>query len=241
MSWDLFNGDCIEGLRGLADKSVDVCLTDPPYSKETHDRTWTAKMQGRKTIYEGVNFAPLAQETAYAVAREVARTTKRWFLAFTDLEGIDLWRRAVVAAGLDYVRTMIWVKPDSTPQMTGDRPGQGAEAIVVAHRRGKKRWNGGGRRGVFTHTREPGGNPHPTTKPLSLMRELVSLFSDPGELVLDPFAGSGSTLVACKQLGRRAIGWELDRTYFEIAQRRINGDEAKPRPEQPSLFGVVTP
>jgi site-specific DNA-methyltransferase (adenine-specific) len=69
------------------------------------------------------------------------------------------------------------------------------------------------------------------------MRELVSLFSDPDELILDPFAGSGSTGVACRQLGRRFIGWELNQDYFDIACRRLRGDEAKPNPAQPSLFG----
>jgi site-specific DNA-methyltransferase (adenine-specific) len=69
------------------------------------------------------------------------------------------------------------------------------------------------------------------------MRELVSLFSDPDELILDPFSGSGSTGVACNQLGRRFLGFELNREYFDIACRRLRGDEAKPRPEQPSLFG----
>jgi site-specific DNA-methyltransferase (adenine-specific) len=240
VSYVLHLGDCLDpvtGLASLADKSVDVVITDPPYSKHTHDRTWTAKTIGRPTIYEGIDFDALTPDVAYAVAGEAHRVTNRWFAAFTDMEGIALWRDAVLNAGLDYVRTCLWVKPDATPQFTGDRPASGAEAFVLAHRPGRKRWNGGGKRNVYTHGRAPGGAPHPTTKPLSLMLELVADFTEPGDLILDPFAGSGTTGVAALMLGRRFIGWERDSEYHAIATRRLNGDEAKPRKEQPSLFG----
>lgn len=235
--WTLHNQDCIEGVRGLAADSVDHIVTDPPYSQHTHERTWTAKTIGRPTVYDGINFAHLTSDQAYEVAGIARRACKRWFLAFTDIEGVALWRDAVLNAGLDYVRTCFWVKPDATPQFTGDRPASGVEAFVLAHRPGKKRWNAGGKRNVYTHMRQPGGNPHPTTKPVSLMKELIEDFSDPNELILDPFAGSGSTGVACTQLNRRFLGFELNRDYFDIACRRLRGEEAKPNPAQPSLFG----
>jgi len=65
-------------------------------------------------------------------------------------------------------------------------------------------------------------NHHPTVKPLALMRYLVTLITPPGGIVLDPFAGSGSTLVACAELGIPAIGIELSEEYAEIAARRID-------------------
>lgn len=243
MSWTLNQGDCIEGLRTLADKSVDVCLMDPPYEAEAHTKQRRVK-RGDVCVTEDLPFVAITEAQRTEVAWHVARVTRRWVLTFCQVEGAPHWRSALTSAPFrhEYVRTMVWVKPDAMPQFTGDRPGMGYESIVVTHPKGRKVWNGGGRVGVFVHNKNgstPGPAPHPTTKPLPLMRELVSLFSNPGELVLDPFAGSGTTLVACKQLGRRAIGWELDRAYFEIAQRRINGDEAKPRFEQPGLFDAV--
>jgi DNA modification methylase len=69
-----------------------------------------------------------------------------------------------------------------------------------------------------------GGDPrtgHQTQKPLALMETLVRLFSDPGELILDPFAGSGTTGVAAVRLGRRFLGWEMNPEYAEIARKRI--------------------
>ncbi len=239
MTWELRLGSCLDpatGLASLADDSVDHIITDPPYSKETHERTWSAKTIGRPTVYEGIDFAHLTEDQAYEIAKLAARKSRRWFLAFTDMEGIALWRDAILSVGLDYVRTCLWVKPDATPQFTGDRPASGAEAFVLAHRKGRKKWNGGGKRNVYTHTRQHGGAAHPTTKPVSLMLELVEDFTNPGETILDPFAGSGSTGVACNQLGRNFLGWELSPEYHAIATRRLNGDEAKPRPEQPGLF-----
>lgn len=250
MTWDLRLGSCLDpltGLASLADKSVDVTITDPPYSQHTHEKQWVGAAlteQGAKRVktnHKGLTFAHVTPEQAAEVALQAARVTKRWVLIFTDIEGVALWSLATANAGLDYVRTCIWDKVDGAPQFTGDRPAAGAEAIVVAHAPGRKRWNGGGRRNVFRFevNGERGDKPHPTTKPLPLMRELVSLFTDPGELVLDPFAGSGSTGVACIQLGRHFLGWELNPDYHAIATRRLNGDEAKPNPAQPSLFGAL--
>ena len=69
---------------------------------------------------------------------------------------------------------------------------------------------------------EPQENFHPTVKPIDLMRYLVSMFSTPdGGIVYDPFAGSGSTLIACKILDRPYIGSEIDKGYFEIAVERL--------------------
>jgi DNA modification methylase len=76
---------------------------------------------------------------------------------------------------------------------------------------------------------------HQTQKPQSLMRELIQLFSDPGELIADPFAGSGSTGVAAIAEGRRFIGWEKDPHWAEVAQARIDG-RGVADPKQPTLF-----
>jgi len=239
--------DCLGdlGIASLADDSIDVCITDPPYEAEAHTKGRRIRRcgdggDGPFMNYEEINFHPITEAQRTACGLLLGNLVKRWVLVFCQVEASHLWRDALERGGLDYVRTMVWTKPDAQPQYTGDRPGVGYESIVVAHRSGKKRWNGGGRVGVFSHTRErgPGGTgaPHPTTKPLPLMRELVELFSEPGEVVLDPFAGSGSTGVACRELGRSFVGWEIDPTYAAIARRRIAGDEAKPRAEQPSLF-----
>lgn len=256
MTFELRLGSCLDpstGLASLADKSVDVTITDPPYEAEAHEKGRRTKVAGWRQAAARGEAAGVAQEAPLAFtaiteqertqsAAEFARVTRRWILVFCQVEAAMLWRAALETVGVEYIRTMVWTKPNAQPQFTGDRPGHGYESIVVAHARGKKRWNGGGRLGVFDHCTVAAAHesvPHQTAKPLPLMRELVSLFTDPGDIVLDAFAGSGTTGVACNQLGRRFIGWELSPEYHAIATRRLNGDEAKPRPEQPSLFDAL--
>jgi len=95
------------------------------------------------------------------------------------------------------------------------------EPVVIASRPGRKRWNGGGAHAVWTCPVEREGRVHPAQKPLALMQTMVRLFSDPGELVLDPFTGSGTTGVAALSLGRRFEGWELDPGYASLARSRL--------------------
>jgi site-specific DNA-methyltransferase (adenine-specific) len=111
------------------------------------------------------------------------------------------------------------------PQMSGDRPSQGAEGVAVMHAVGQRmKWNGNGSPAVWTHAQMKGflGTPvHPTQKPIPLMMDLVRLFSNEDECIIDPFAGSGSTGVAAVKMGRRFIGVEIDEGYAAVARRRI--------------------
>jgi len=92
---------------------------------------------------------------------------------------------------------------------------------AVYGRRGPKPWNGGGATPNIFRLNRRATPYHPTQKPLELMRWIVRCVTDPSSLVLDPFAGSGSTLVAAKQLGRKAIGIEIAEKYCEIAAMRV--------------------
>lgn len=125
---------------------------------------------------------------------------------------------------MEYIRTGAWVKVAPVPQFSGDRPAAGFEAITILHPRGKKTWNGGGTAAVWeclAHGGERDIRYHKAQKPLELIRTLISLFSEAHELVLDPFMGSGTTLRAAKDLGRRATGIEIEEKYCEIAVKRL--------------------
>src|SRR6185312_595204 len=154
--WTLHLGDCLAGLRTLADKSVDVTITDPPYSKGLYARTRTNKGSGLrpngKPTSRGDNDSrsskfQLASNRIGAiddmldvVAAELLRITRRWIIVFSDDEITHRWRQQF---GTAYVRTGVWVKTDPMPQITGDRPAAGHESATIAHARGRKRWNGG--------------------------------------------------------------------------------------------------
>src|SRR5215831_5320746 len=220
--WHLRVGDCLSGLAELGAGSVDVVISDPPYEAEAHTSERPVARAGGKLAVEPITFPPITEEQRSEASRQMARLARRWMLVFCQVEAAMKWRAALEAAGAVYKRTCLWVKPDGKPQYSGDRPGVGYESIVACHAPGRSTWNGGGSHGVFIVNK--GGDPrtgHQTQKPLALMELLVRLFSEPGELVLDPFAGSGSTGVAAIRLGRRFLGWEMNPEYARVARRRL--------------------
>jgi site-specific DNA-methyltransferase (adenine-specific) len=222
---DIHWGDCLEVMREIPDKSVDLVLTDPPYEDECHS-------SNRRVIYSGrpkksqLDFSRIDDETRMESAKEISRIAKGWVLVFCQIEAIHKWRDAFEKAGMKYRRTCVWVKPDGLPNLSGDGPGMGYEVFMAFHKigTGKSRWNGGGRHGVFIFPKGETkfkGNSHQTIKPIKLFHEIVSLFSDPGDLILDPFLGSGTTARAAKDLGRKFIGIELEEKYCAIAKKRL--------------------
>lgn len=256
MSYELHHGDCIEWLRGLPDKSADHTITDPPYEAEAHTkqrRTIGGQATAKRKALRGVRLMPLdfdavTQTERDAVSREIVRITRGWAIVFCQVEAAMNWQDCLVSAGAKARRIGVWIKPNGQPQISGDRPGMGYESLVfVWCGRGGSRWHGGGRHGVFTHTVDSGGLAHkraghPTEKPVPLMTELVSLFTDPGDLVLDPYAGSGTTGVACMRLGRRFAGAERDDRYHALAKERLDAEASgislqASRAGQRSLFG----
>jgi site-specific DNA-methyltransferase (adenine-specific) len=219
-------GDCLDPVTGLAslpDKSVDHVICDPPYEAEAHTLQRRIKRGQRVLSVEAIDFAPMTQGLREATAKEIVRVCSRWAVVFCQAEAVSVWRASLQAAGAKWRRPMVWVKPDGQPCLTGDRPGMGYESMVAVWcGAGRSEWNGGGKVGVYTFVKSTSnGNEHQTQKPLALMEALVRDFTDAGETILDPFAGSGSTGVACKRLGRSFIGWEKDPKYHSIAVKRI--------------------
>jgi hypothetical protein len=240
--WCVVEGDCLQVLPTFPEKSVDHVISDPPYSEWVHAKVRRGgSVHAPDVVAEGrplratiststvLGFDSLTAETRAAVGAEAARLCRRWALAFSDTEATHLWRESFEAAGLQHVRDGFWIKLGATPQFTGDRPASGAEGIEIAHPPGRKRWNGGGTHAVWAHPIVPGASEeragHTTQKPVSLMLELVELFTDPGEVVLDPFAGSGTTGVACLRLGRRVILIEKSEKYAALARERMRAEE----------------
>lgn len=233
----IYHGDCRELLPQLG--SVSHVITDPPYSEYVHSRSRRGGSSappldgaGRKppasfNRVKEFGFESLDPATLELCAKEFCRLCQRWCLAFSDVESSSMWRDALTDYGMDYVRTGAWVKLGATPQFTGDRPAAGFEAITICHPKGKKRWNGGGRHGLWSYPivlNRGGKNPrlHTTQKPLKLMAALISDFTNQGDTILDAFMGSGTTLRAAKDLGRKAIGIEREEQYCETAALRLS-------------------
>lgn len=224
---EIYLGDCLEIMPELP--SVSAIITDPPFEAEAHslqrriNRSPTRGADSDLITSEPLDFAPMDERTRDALCLHAQRILKGWFLAFCQIEAVHLWRGSIESSGATYKRSCLWIKPDGMPQYSGDRPGMGYETFVAGwYGEGKSVWNGGGRHGVFTcNKNEPDRWGHPTQKPEKLMTSIISLFTQPDSLILDPFCGSGTTLRAAKDLGRKAIGIELEEKYAEIAARRM--------------------
>ena len=212
----IWHGDCLDimPMVGL----VDHVITDPPYSDTTHNGARTGDRAHAGVL---VDFASV--QAGFIRDALSACRARRWGILTVDWQHV-LPLKLEPPTGWKFVRHGVWVKPNGTPQFTGDRPGHGWEAVAILHAdvKGRMRWNGGGLPAVWTHCKTTGL--HPTGKPESLLSEWVSLFTDPGDLILDPFAGSGTTAVAAKRLGRRCILIERKETYCEVAAKRLSQD-----------------
>jgi site-specific DNA-methyltransferase (adenine-specific) len=214
---DLRLGDCLEILPTIPSGSVSAVVSDPPWGEQTHKGARSCGPDENR-----IDFAAIDERQCLDLCGEFLRIARRWVVFNCE------WRfaRAMeVAYPKEFIRLGIWVKPDCAPQFSGDRPGTGWEAVAILHRQGAKRWNGGGDRAVWVHNIVKSGTLHRTQKPIGLVTQWIRQFSDPGDLILDPFAGSGTTGVAALKTGRHAILIEKDERYIPIIECRLRDAE----------------
>jgi site-specific DNA-methyltransferase (adenine-specific) len=211
----IYHGDALEVLPTLP--QCDLVLTDPPFSAATHSNAKTNRGGGHES--KAIKFDSLTATDVRNLLGNLGSHTTGWVVTSLD------WRHIAHLEdhpphNLRLMRFGVWVKPNPMPQISGDRPGQGWEGIAYLHRDDvKPTWNGGGSHGNFVLPVAQ-SNEHPTQKPIEMLHTLVERFSDSDATVLDPFMGSGTTLRAAKDLGRKAIGIELEERYCEIAAKR---------------------
>ena len=210
----IIEGDCLRILPLMVAGSADFVLTDPPYLARYRAR------DGR-TIRNDDNAAWL--RPAFAELYRVL-APDRFAVSFYGWPHADRFLDAFRAAGFRVVGHLAF--PKRYTSATRFLRYQHEMAYLLA-------------KGEPERPREPlgdvldwaysGNKLHPTQKPLSVLLPLVETFSRPGGLVLDPFAGSGSTLMAAKLLGRRYLGVELDPKYQRIAASRLASQSASAR------------
>lgn len=238
----LYCADNADVLPYMPERCVDLVLTDPPFAEETHAGGRTSPRTVAGEWVKGGN-EPQAMIDFDSITETALRTTfdrlgyiaQAWVLASLD------WRHYAALehlppAFLRAVRFGIWDKPNGAPQFTGDRPATGWECIGVFHRAGvRMAWNGGGHRAVWRCNKI--NDPfNPTAKPPELITTLIELFSNPGDLVFDPFAGVGTTLLCARNAGRLAVGIERSEAQCAEIVRRL-----RPTFGQPVRRKVVAP
>ena len=248
--WTMIHAPCNEVLHRIG--RFATMITDPPYSPHVHGALGKEGRNDGRASRDALEFGALTRPLARAVARAAAYLCDRWALFFCDEWTLETWRREGIDAGLRWARHGVWVKPDAMPQMSGDGPSTGIESLAIlkaAHATGEGRshWNGGGHPAVYTYPSENFARTgsiklHDTPKPVPLCAELVRLYSDRGEVVVDPFAGAAPVGVACIREGRRYVGIEMRKASFDIAVERLIAEQAHTtikaaRSGQAPLFG----
>ena len=245
--WTIITGDCMAVLKDMANGTVDHVIADPPYDEKTHRCLQDAFDNSRASPYArgtrpntiATEFDALTLDGLAALVGEQGRVALRWRINFCTLEMLGAY---AAASGDAWVRAGFWHAADRAPQFSGDRPAQAGDGVAIAHREGRKRWNGGGHRAFWSCPVEHVDRVHPTQKPIRLVARMVEQFTDLGELVLDTHCGSGTTGVACLRLGRRFLGIEVDPAMAETARERLRAEErmvgvVSSRAGQGALFG----
>ncbi|MEI9899205.1 MAG: DNA methyltransferase [Hyphomicrobium sp.] len=207
----VFNADCIDVMRSFDTEMVDFILTDPPYVTNFRDR------QGRSVVNDdnGRWLRP-AFNQMHRVLKDGG-----FCVSFYGWNKVDLFIDAWRAAGFRVVGHLVFRK----------RYASSARFLRYEHEQAYLLAKGNPKLPEcpipdvldFPYT---GNRLHPTQKPVEALRRLIEAFTRPGDLVLDPFCGSGSTLAAAQQLRRNWIGIELDNTHYHTANKRLAPAEA---------------
>lgn len=237
----LYNGDCLELMKQIPDKSVDMILCDLPYG------TTACKWD---TV---IPFEPLWKQ--YKRIRKdnsaIVLFGSEPFSSYLRMSNIkeykyDIYWNKIIPSGMcnakiqpmrqiETISVFINGRSFYFPQMikrdnpitSGGMTGSlsaGAKGLLKLN---KKTYNEKYPTTLLTFAKIRNGSVHPTQKPVTLCEYLIKTYTNEGDLVLDNCMGSGTTGVACKNLNRNFIGIELDKNYFEIAKKRIESEQGE--------------
>jgi DNA modification methylase len=211
-------GDCLEVMKDMPDKCVDLVLTDPPYNFESQGGGLFKKRGNLQRIEDsfGSDFKP------ERLLDECERITK-------SMHGYFWCSKAIVRNYLNWAQDreygfniLTWHKSNPIPANNNNFLPDTEYCIFI---RGKgTTFNQGlpfNNYTKYTITSLEKREDHPTPKPLDLIKKYMKISSNEGDIILDPFLGSGTTAVAAKQLGRKYVGIEISEKYCEISRQRL--------------------
>ena len=247
---EVVEGDCVAVMSQWPAGSVDLVFADPPYNSSGSSLEWIGKQQGGDWFKVNEGWDTFGGEGAYldfsnqwiGEASRLLREGGSLYVCAT-FHGIAEIITACKAAGLRVLNIIVWEKTNPIPTLTGRMFGYSHEYLVLAvkgrnwtfnHELMKAENQGKQVRDVWRFPvcqggervkREDGRAAHPTQKPEALVRRAIAASSREGDLVLDPFLGSGTTAVVSQSLARRWCGIELSPEYVRIARERIEAQQ----------------
>ena len=240
---DLYSGDCLEVMKSIPDNSIDLVATDCPYKivsggcrkipkdgeretsgiltrrhKDNKRTDWVdAVRTGKMFANNDIEFKDWLPDV-YRILKD-----KSHCYIMVNSRNLAELQKQSEQVGFKFQNLLMWDKGNVTPNRWYM---QGFECILMLRKGGAKNINNLGSSNILKVPNIIGNKTHPTEKPIDLMRILIENSTQPNEIVLDPFMGSGSTMIACLNTNRKGIGIELDKHYFDIAQKRINEHKA---------------
>lgn len=244
----ILSGDCIEIMRGIPDASVDAVFADPPYNLQLGAKTLYRpedQTAARAVRDEWDSFASSAEYNEFTCAwlTECKRVLKPDGCLWTIGSYHNIFRVGSVLQDLGFwiLNDIVWVKTNPMPNFRGTRFTNAHETLIWATptKTGKytfnyetmKKLNGGKQMrsdwdiniclGEERIKGADGKSLHNTQKPMDLLRRVVLSSTKPGDIILDPFVGSGTTAAVARELGRQFIGIDRDETYVAAARERV--------------------
>lgn len=214
----VFKEDAVEWLSTLADASVDLVITDPPYeSLEKHRKIGTTTRLKVSKASSNQWFQIFPNERFESLLQEMYRVLKKnsHFYLFCDQETMFVIKPIAEKVGFKFWKPIVW---DKVTIGMGYHY-RARHEYILFFEKGKRKLNDLGVPDILQSKRVYRG--YPTEKPLDLLEVLISQSSTEGELVMDPFFGSGSTLVAAKKLNRNYIGCDISDAAHEHFQGRV--------------------
>jgi len=222
------NGDAFDLLKELPDNSIDLILTDPPYNISKYS-TGNIFLPYRKHInndlakWDRIEFKP---EKLVNDFLRILKPSGNLF-AFTSYNMIGEWHKCFDPLFRTF-QFMIWHKTNPAPKIFKAGFLNSCEMIICCWNKGHT-WNflSQDKMHNFIESSICMGEErlkdpkHPAQKPIQILKHIIERASDEKDVILDPFMGVGSTGVAALQMGRKFIGYELDKVYFDAAQKRL--------------------
>ena len=224
----LFNCDTLEILSKLEDESINLIVTDPPYKTTSRGNAGNSGGMLQKDINKKGKVFDNNDINIKKYASELYRILKDGSHCYIMTNHINLIEmlNEMTNVGFHFIKSLIW---DKGNKIMGQYYMSQFEYILF-FRKGKGiKINNCGTSDILSIANkktkdENGKNLHDTEKPIELMKILIENSSKENDVILEPFMGIGSTILACKELNRRYIGIEIDKIYFDIATKRINNE-----------------
>jgi len=239
----IIQGDCLEVMKGIEDNSVDLVLTDPPYGHNNNNGDLIHRWES--ALGKGVN----TQEDARPIINDGFDEANKLFTSLM-IESKRILKNGGVCCCcccggggpdpmfarwslemdkyLNFMQMVVW---DKGPIGMGWRYRRSYETVLVGYKGSHANWYDESDKveNIIRHIPKiiPLKDNHPTEKPVSLMIKFIKLHTKEGDLILDPFLGSGTTAVACIKTNRHYIGIELSQEYCNIAQQRVDVENAQ--------------